>query len=131
MATEEEKPKPQDDESISFWTNLGKEVTEDFKKYIKWQMKQDTLEFNGITYKYNPVAGKDITRFKKLDTDSFKIEDKDSKEFYENVKERACLLIQEMTPDKFDESEYSILENLTTAWSRTTNGGFRIPKFGV
>lgn len=133
-AAAEEKPneqKPEDKESIAFWTQLGKEVTEDYKIYIKRQMKEDTLEYNGDVYKYNPVKGKDIIRFKKLDAESFKIEDKDSKEFYENVKERACILIQDMTPDKFDNSEYPILENLTTAWSRTTLGGFRLPKQSV
>lgn len=133
MATEaeSEKPKVEDPEATAFWANLGKEVTEDYKAYIKHQMKTETLEHNGYTYKYNPVPGKHIQRFKKLDADSFKIEDKDSKEFYENVRERACILIQDMTEEKFDEGEYAILENLTTAWSRTTLGGFRIPKSNV
>ena len=127
----EEKEKKEDSEATAFWTALGQERTEDYKVYIKRQMKEETLEHNGQVYKYSPVKGKDIIRFKKLDADSFKIEDKDSKEFYDNVRERACLLIQDMTPEKFDGSEYAILENLTTAWSRTTLGGFRVPKFDV
>ena len=129
---QDKEKKPEiDSEATAFWTSLGKEVTEDYKVYIKRQMKEDTLEHDGQVYKYSPVKGKDIIRFKKLDADSFKIEDKDSKEFYDNVRERACLLIQDMTPEKFDGSEYAILENLTTAWSRTTLGGFRVPKFDV
>jgi len=120
-----EDPNP---EAIEFWRKIGEGVTEDYKKYIEAQMRSDVCQDGGEIYYFKKIAGKDIIRFKKLDAESFKIQDKDSQQFYDNVKARACIVIKDMTPEKFDEGTYSTLENLTTAWSRTALGGFRLPE---
>jgi len=122
-----EEPKEEskvDPETTAFWDRLGKELTSNYKKDLENLMKNDTLQHNGTTYKFLPVKGKDIIKFKKLDSESFKIEDKDSQAFYDNVKERACIVIEGMTPEQFDEGDYVILENLTTAWSSRAIRGF-------
>lgn len=136
MSTTEEQKQEQkqetkvdtNSESTAFWERLGKEVTQEFKKYIEAQIKSDVCEDDGIVYHFNKVKGKNILEFKRLDAESFKIEDKNSQQFYDNVKARACMLIKDMTPEKFDEGVYSTLENLTTAWSRRQEGGFCLPK---
>jgi sulfatase maturation enzyme AslB (radical SAM superfamily) len=51
-------------------------------------------------------------------------EQKDWDTYVDNYKKRACLLIKEMTPEKFDELPYYRVENLVTAWSVRSNRGF-------
>ena len=111
-------------EVTAFYVRMGKELTTDFTKDMEAAMKTDTIEKNGESYKFNPIKGKDIIRFKKLDIDSFKITDKDGEDFYNNVRDRACIVIQDMTPDKFDNGDYVVLENLTMAWSTRAIRGF-------
>lgn len=123
-----EEPEKKEEEIIQtdpYWDRLGNEITENWKKDLENLMKSDTLELSDITYKFLPVKGKDVINFKKLDAESFKIKDKDSQEFYDNVKERACVIIEGMTPEKFDDGDYKILEDLTTAWSNRALRGFR------
>lgn len=124
---EPEKPETKD----PFWDKLGEEITNDYKKDLEYLMKNDTIELNGETYKFQWVKSKYITKFKKLDAESFKIVDKDSDEWYNNVKERACMVIQDMTPEKFEEGDYVMLENLTTGWANRAIRGFRRAKQSV
>jgi hypothetical protein len=115
-------------EAKAFWDRLGKERTAEFMKDLENLMKSDTLEHNGETFKFNPVKGKDIIKFKKLDTESFKIDDKDSENWYNNVKERACIVIEGMTPEKVDNGDWVIIENMVTAWSSRALRGFHRAK---
>ena len=127
----EEPEKKEDPETTAYWDRLGKEITSNYKKDLEDLMKSDTLEHNGTTYKFVPVKGKDIIKFKKLDTESFKITDKDGEEFYKNVRDRACMIIEGMTPEQFDNGDYVIIENLTTAWSSRAIRGFHRAKQSV
>jgi len=128
MSETEQKKADPNPEATAFWTKIGEGVTEDYKVYLEAQMKSDVCEDDGQIYYFKKVAGKDAIKFKKLDSESFKIEDKDGQQFYDNVKARACIVIKDMTPEKFDEGAYSTLENLTTAWSRRALGGFCLPQ---
>ena len=129
--SEEAEQVPENPEATAFWERQAKELTTDYMKDLENLMKSDTLQRADITYKFVPVKGKDIIRFKKLDSESFKIKDKDSPEFYENVRERACIVIDGMTPEKFDDGDYKILEDLTTAWSSRALRGFHRTKPSV
>ena len=114
-----------------FWKELGREITEDYKKSLRNLMNSDTLEFNGVTYNFQWVPSSKIKQFKKLNADTTKIQDKDGDDWYNNVKERAIILIEGMTSEKFEQGDYVIIENLVTAWSHRAITGFRQPKSGV
>jgi len=140
MSQEEEKEKEKekeetessfDEESTKFWGRLSDEVTSSYRKDLETMMKSDTISYDGIDYKFQFVKGKYIKEFKDLDTKAFEIKDKNSPEWYENVKRRACMIIKDMTPDVFDEGDYTVIENLTTAWSNRAIRGFRRPKQSI
>jgi len=127
LATEE----PKQDGNDSFWSKLGDELVIDYRKDYESLIKSDAVNINGTTYKFNPIKGKDILQFKKLDSESFKIEDKDGQDWYNNVKARACMIIQDMNEEKFDDGDYNVLENITTAWSSRQVRGFHHAKQSV
>lgn len=133
--TAEAKEKPEETaaspEATAFWERLGKERTAEFMKDLENLMKSDTLEHNGETFHFCPLKNKDRIRFNKLDAESFKIEDKNGEEWYNNVKERACIIIEGMTPEKFDEGDSIVIENMVTAWSSRALRGFHRAKSGV
>lgn len=125
---EEEKPKVVD----SFWERLNTEATENYKQDFESLIKSDELTFNGDAYKFIPVKSKNYNTIEKLREEAPKIDqDKDWDKYYDNLKKRACILIEGMTEEKFDEGDFTTIENVVTAWSVRAIRGFRRTKSGV
>jgi hypothetical protein len=128
--TQAEKPKPKEEEPLNdFWEKLNTEATNDWKKDFEELIKSDVLQYNGETYKFVPVKSKNYRVVETLRLDAPKIDqDKEWDKYYDNIKQRACLLIDGMTPEKFDESDYSVIEDLVSAWSVRSIRWFRSRK---
>jgi hypothetical protein len=122
-----ETEKPVEEPSINdFWEKLNTEATNGWKRDFEELIKSDVLEYNGETYKFVPVKSKNYRVVETLRLDAPKIDqDKEWDKYYDNIRQRACLLIDGMTPDKFDESDYSVIEDLVSAWSVRSIRGFR------
>jgi len=124
---EQQRAKLREKEAVEFWQRMGKMVSTDYRKDLEKMMCSDSVTAYGTKYEFSPVKSKNIDEFKVLDKASFEME-KDTPEWTKNVKKRACLLIKDMTPEKFDEGDFGIIENVTTAWSNRQLRGFRRPE---
>ena len=122
-----------DNETQDMWTRLNEKANNNSRAFFEYLMTNDEYQHNGVTYKYKMLNRKNTGKLVKLRTESTglnKTEDFDK--YSENIMKRACIVIEDMTPEKFDadNADYELLENLTVAWS-LKDRGFREFKQGV
>jgi len=147
VAQSEEEPQPQPEsepesvpeisprqqESVEFYAKLNKVANDKAEKFFEFLTTTDEYTNNGQTYKYKIVNRKNMGELRKLIREGGKLSEKEDFEAYsDNIMKRACILIQDMTPEKFDaeDSDYELLEDLVGAWSIKYRG-FRDFEQGV
>jgi hypothetical protein len=112
------------------WTKLNNMANEESRAFFEYLMTNDQYEFNGTTYKYKMINRKNMGQLIKLRTEAIDLnKTEDFEKYSDNIMKRACIVIQDMTPEKFDADDYELLENLTVAWS-LKDRGFRKFKQG-
>lgn len=123
---EPEKPqaKPMTDQEEvdvnAFYAKLNEDANKKSKDFFEYLTTVDEFTYNGQTYKYKMVNRAHMGELRKLIKDAGQINQNENFEEYSiNIRTRACLLIQDMTPEKFDaeDSDYELLENIVGAWS--------------
>ena len=120
-----ETPTPTDPKVTALWDRLTTKAADRNLNLFEYLIGSDEYTFKGTTYKFKPVTWKTKSVVDKL-REAAPTLDNGSTEYAMNVRERACILIEGMTPEIFDEGDYNTLENIVSAWSvRAISSGFR------
>jgi hypothetical protein len=115
---------PKTNEGDKLWQELNAEANINFSEAFKNIIRSDEYQYNGDTYHFKMLKPKEMGQLKALQKQELD-EDKDWDSYMNNYKERAKLLIKDMTDEKFDNGDFFVLENLVTAWSIRATKGFR------
>jgi len=106
-----------------FWTELNQKANLTGQKNLEKLIILDEYQYDGVTYKAKKLTPKASGQLKKLMTDAAGIdENKDWDAHTANIGKRACLLIEDMTPEKFEDSDFYVVENIVTAWGLKPRG---------
>ena len=108
----------------ALWNDLTDEASTNLNEAFKNIIRSDEYEYNGDKYYFRMLNHKDTGILKKLQGVKLN-EEEDWDGYVNNYRERAKLLIKDMTDEKFDNGDFFILENLITAWSIRATKGFR------
>ncbi len=125
MATvKEEEASKIDPKLQAVFDELENEATVNYTEDFKGMIHSDEWKYNGEVFHFQMQNHKRLGELKKLQ--KVKIdEEADWEGHVDNVRKKACLLMKEMTPEKFDDMDFNSLENLVTAWSARARRGFR------
>jgi hypothetical protein len=105
------------------WTKLNNQANDESRAFFEYLMTNDEYQYNGVAYKYKMIKRKDMGELIKLRTAAIDLDKtKDFQNYSENIMKRACIVIEDMTPEKFDDDDYELLENITVAWSLKDRG---------
>jgi len=107
------------------WTGLNNKANDESRAFFEYLMTNDEYQYNGIAYKYKMINRKNMGQLIKLRTEAISLnKTEDFQNYSENIMKRACIVIQDMTPEKFDadDADYELLENITVAWSLKDRG---------
>jgi hypothetical protein len=114
---------PEVDPVKDFWSKLNATASENARKNLEYLITIDSYTFNGITYESEMVNRKNMIKLKKLLNEAVELDAENEFEKYsQNILDRGCLVIKDMTPEKFEKGDYNILENLVVAWSLKPRG---------
>lgn len=95
-----------------------------FKNYEKLVITEE-YQMDGITLKAKKLKPKDIGELRKLTIEIPKInQETEWDKYLKNMRAQGKLLIDNMTDEIFDNSDFYVLENVITAW-RMKHRGFR------
>ena len=124
---EEVQPKPEPIavavELDPFWKDLNEKANATGQKNLEKLIILDEYEKDGIVYKSKKLTPKASGQLKKLMREAASIDENENWDAHtDNIKKRACLLIEDMTPEKFDECDYYVVENVVTAWGLKPRG---------
>ena len=126
---DEPEPEPKeaivDDDSKALWDKLNKQANaksrERFEKMIT--TKQWTNDDDSKEYKYAKVPREKQAELLNLLKASASLnKETDFMAYSENIKKRACIVIDGMTPEEFEKNDYEFMEDLTVAWSLKIRG---------
>ena len=125
-AEEEKKEEPKsviDEQTQKMWDNLNQQANDENRGFFEYLMTNDEYQFNGTDYKYKMIKRKDMGELIRLRTEGAGLDKNDDFQSYsENIMKRACIVIEGMTPEQFDEGDYDLLENIVVAWSLKDRG---------
>lgn len=139
IKVEPDKPQPQPQPTLTdskvneFYAKLNQQANEKSQRFFEYLVTVDEYSHNGETYKYKMLNRKNMGKLRKLLNEASELsEGKDFDAYSDNIMNRACILIQDMTPEKFDsdEADYELLEDIVGAWSIKYRG-FRDFKQGI
>ena len=124
LAKPQSEPAPeQDDDLQQFFNKQNSIANTKYKAVIEKLLVTDEFQFNGDTYKYRMLKPKDVGELKRLEQELKTVDmEKDFEVYQNNVCKRACLLIQDMTEEKFNEGDWYVLSTLVLAWGPKING---------
>lgn len=118
MSTEEEKPK-----TSPFFDKLNEDANQIQEENLKKLIIDNEYSHMGETYHAKMVKPKNMGELKKLMREATDIDqDENWDKYSENIGKRACILIEDMTMEKFDECDFYVVENLVTAWGLKPKG---------
>lgn len=128
MSEQSEDPKKENKTKVQekFDAVLEKTSDEIATKYsgeFDQMLHSDEWDIAGQKLKYHMLTRTEVGKFRALQDIDID-EKKDWDGFTSNVCDKACLLIEGMTPEQFDKLPYYRLENLISAWSMRANRGF-------
>lgn len=125
MATEVKEPETKIDPKLqAVFDDLEDEATVNYTEDFKGMIHSDEWNYDGEVFHFQMQNHKRLGELKKLQKEKID-EETDWDGHVDNVRKKACLLIKEMTPEKFDDMDFNSLENLVTAWSARARRGFR------
>lgn len=113
---QEEKPKEEDSEATKRVKRINETYNNSYMDGYEKLATLDSFDYHGETYKLNPLTPETYFELKTLATDP-PTEDVDNKKYIENFRRRACILIEGMTPEKFDKTPFVGMMLIVTAWS--------------
>ena len=88
-------------------------------------LKSDDWPMDGILLKAKKLKPFEIGQLRKLTAETPKIDqEKEWDKYLENIRAQGKLLIENLTDEIFDNSDFYVLENVITAW-RMKHRGFR------
>ena len=130
MTVEEQKEEIKANPEVTqFWERITQEASTNSLKDFEELIKSDEFSYNGVTYRFVPVNWKNKPIVEKLRIEASTVDqDKEWEKYANNVKQRALILIEGMTPEQFDEGDYDTIEDVVTAWSIRAIRGFRRKK---
>ena len=99
------------------------EISTKYSGEFDQMLHSDEWTIADQTLKYHMLTRTEVGKFRALQDIDID-EKKDWTGFTTNVCDKACLLIEGMTPEQFDKLPYYKLENLISAWSMRANRGF-------
>ena len=128
--SETETPPIKKDENDEFWDEEIKFASANNKEEFRYIIRNDKVTMDGIEYEFVPVIADNAGLFRKLINEASEMatqeaQDKDWDRYFDNVRQRACLLIKDMTPEKFGKDVFVNVENVVTGWSIRAREGFR------
>lgn len=132
MTTEVKEEKPEEQETDTkldpklqaVFTDLEDESTTNYTEDFKAMIHSDEWNYNGEVYHFQMQNHKRLGELRSLQKEK-PDEEKEWDAYVDNVRKKACLLVKEMTPEKFDDMDFVAVENLVTAWSARARRGFR------
>jgi len=114
---------PQVDPIKNFWNKLNETASENARKNLEYLITIDSYTFGKNTYESQMVNRKNMIKLKKLLNEAIELDaEEDFEKYSQNILDRGCLVIKDMTPEKFEAGDYNILENLVVAWSLKPRG---------
>ena len=113
-------------ENEAFWDEEIKYASANTKEEFRFIIRNDKVTMDGIEYEFVPVIADNAGLFRKLTKEAEEIDqEKDWDKYLDNVRQRACLLIKDMTAERFGKSVFVNVENVVTGWSIRAREGFR------
>lgn len=128
MTTEQTEEPKKEDSSLDpklqkVLDNLNDEAGTKYSSEFDQMVHSNEWTINGETFHHQMPNHKRLGQLRALQAMTTD-EQKDWDGYVDNYFKRACLLIKEMTQEKFDELPFYGVENLVTAWSVRSNRGF-------
>jgi hypothetical protein len=125
---QEQKPTKVDVDFTDYFNKISEEGVQNYKADLELIVRSEEITHEGITYKYRKLKRDDMILYKKLTKESTNInQDEDFEKYTDNLCQRACILIQDMTPQKFNDGDFTTQEKIVTGWSIRTSQGFHKP----
>ena len=122
MATEEPTT-PENPEFGKLFEKLNNEATQNYITGFENLVKSDEFSYNGETEKLKmkyPIGPDEYFELQDLKAET--LSEDDRKKYIENFRRRACILIEGMTPERFNGMDFYTMMKVITAWSsRATN----------
>jgi hypothetical protein len=115
---------PEVDERFKkFWGALGEQANQVSQTNFEKLIVTDEYQFNGAVYKARRLTYKEKHELDALQEKARQLSEKENwDEWLENQKNRAILLIEEMTAERFDKEDSYIMTSLISAWGLKPEG---------
>ena len=112
--------------NTEFWDGEIEYAKSNYTEEFRYIIRNDHLNIDGVEYNFVPVRTKNAGEFRRLRKEAGTInQETDWDSWKTNVCKRACILIDGMTPEAFEEGIFENLENVVTGWSIRAQEGFR------
>jgi hypothetical protein len=125
----EEQAKPEaktteaDERFKKFWAALGEQANVVSQTNFEKLIVTDEYQFNGAVYKARRLTYKEKHELDALQQKARTLSENENwEEWLENQKNRACLLIEDMTPERFEKEDSYIMTSLISAWGLKPEG---------
>jgi hypothetical protein len=115
---------PEVDERFKkFWSALGEQANQVSQANFEKLIVTDEYMHNGAVYKAKKLTYKEKHDLDALQVKARELSEKENwEEWYENQKGRAILLIEDMTPERFETEDSYIMTSLISAWGLKPEG---------
>ena len=123
-STDEQKPVlTVDPETEKMWQRLNEQANNKSRTRFEKMVVVEEWDEKGKHYEFHPIKRSEQAELMKLLTEAAALDKQDDFMTYsENIKKRACLVIEGMTAEQFEEERYELMEDLTVAWSLKIRG---------
>jgi hypothetical protein len=115
---------PEVDERFKkFWGALGEQANQVSQANFEKLIVTDEYQYNGAVYKAKRLTYKDKHELEGLQEKARSLSEKENwEEWLENQKQRAILLIEDMTAERFDKEDSYVMTSLISAWGLKPEG---------
>jgi hypothetical protein len=112
-----------DERFKKFWAALGEQANVVSQANFEKLIVTNEFQFNGTTYKARLLNYREKHELDTLQEKARTLSEKENwEEWLENQKARACLLIEDMTPERFEKESSYIVTSLISAWGLKPEG---------
>ena len=115
---------PEVDERFKkFWAALGEQANQVSQANFEKLIVTDEYMHNGAVYKAKKLTYKEKHELEALQQKARELSEKENwEEWLENQKGRAILLIEDMTPERFETEDSYVMTSLISAWGLKPEG---------
>ena len=112
-----------DERFKKFWSALGEQANSVSQANFEKLIVTDEYQYNGAVYKAKRLTYKEKHELDSLQEKARQLSEKENwDEWLENQKNRACLLIEDMTAERFEQEDSYIMTSLISAWGLKPEG---------